>query len=279
MNREEWLCKRKLGIGGSDASAIMGLNKYKGALEVYEDKISDEIKEEDNEYMKLGRYMEPCLHRMYKENVDDTVREGEFHIHPKYDFLRGTTDALTDTHIVEYKFISRPIYEEWSQEVQDEYGYGDIPDSYYTQIQHYMMVTGYNRAHLYAYIAGHNPWRLYPFKRDVRFVMKLRARLIKFWKNHVEARVEPEPTNARETRLVYPKPDTTDYKEANDHDKELITELSQVKEELKALKKREINLKDLILPQIAGYSGLKDEHDYKLVSFKATKTSRTLRLH
>ncbi len=42
MLREEWLFfYRKLGIGGSDAGGVAGLNPYASTISVYQDKISD----------------------------------------------------------------------------------------------------------------------------------------------------------------------------------------------------------------------------------------------
>ena len=37
MNKIEWLKERQTGIGGSDAAAILGVNPFMTALELYED--------------------------------------------------------------------------------------------------------------------------------------------------------------------------------------------------------------------------------------------------
>ncbi|HFQ5971561.1 TPA: YqaJ viral recombinase family protein, partial [Listeria monocytogenes] len=37
MDRAQWLLTRRLGIGGSDAGIIMGLNQYKTAFELWLD--------------------------------------------------------------------------------------------------------------------------------------------------------------------------------------------------------------------------------------------------
>ena len=42
MPKDEWLMKRKCGIGGSDASSILGLNPYRSSMAVYIEKIDDE---------------------------------------------------------------------------------------------------------------------------------------------------------------------------------------------------------------------------------------------
>ena len=41
LSKEEWLRYRKCGITGTDAGAILGLNPYRSAFQVYHDKISD----------------------------------------------------------------------------------------------------------------------------------------------------------------------------------------------------------------------------------------------
>lgn len=55
LDHKEWLKYRKQGIGGSDAGAVCGLNPYRTAMQVYYDKISDDIEENDNEAMRQGR--------------------------------------------------------------------------------------------------------------------------------------------------------------------------------------------------------------------------------
>ncbi len=67
LSREEWLKMRKTGIGGSDAGAICGLNPYSSPMSVYQDKITDEISQEDNEAMRQGRDLEDYVARPVME--------------------------------------------------------------------------------------------------------------------------------------------------------------------------------------------------------------------
>ena len=55
MDKLQWLKERQKGIGGSDVGAIMGVNKWKSAFEVYIDK-TEEITEvsESGEACLLG---------------------------------------------------------------------------------------------------------------------------------------------------------------------------------------------------------------------------------
>jgi len=41
MDKLNWLKQRQKGIGGSDVGAILGLNKYKSAFQVYLDKTEE----------------------------------------------------------------------------------------------------------------------------------------------------------------------------------------------------------------------------------------------
>ena len=55
LSHEEWLKKRKAGIGGSDAGAVCGLNPYRTAMQVYPDKTTDSLKSVDSEAMRQGK--------------------------------------------------------------------------------------------------------------------------------------------------------------------------------------------------------------------------------
>ncbi len=61
LPHEEWLKIRKSGIGGTDVGAICGLNPYSSPIAVYQDKVSSEISDFDNEIMRQGRDFEDYL--------------------------------------------------------------------------------------------------------------------------------------------------------------------------------------------------------------------------
>ena len=49
LSKEDWLRYRKCGITGTDAGAILGVNPYRSAFQVYCDKNSETIENIDNE--------------------------------------------------------------------------------------------------------------------------------------------------------------------------------------------------------------------------------------
>ena len=58
ISKNEWLELRRKGIGGSDAAAIIGLDRYRSAFDVYAEKVGLKIEEPDNEAMRQGRDLE-----------------------------------------------------------------------------------------------------------------------------------------------------------------------------------------------------------------------------
>lgn len=74
LDYETWLKYRKLGIGGSDAGAICGLNPYVSPIAVYIDKTIDEIPMKDNESMRQGRDLEQYVADRFTEVTGKRVR-------------------------------------------------------------------------------------------------------------------------------------------------------------------------------------------------------------
>lgn len=74
LDKKEWLQYRKKGIGGSDAGAVCGLNPYRTAMQVYQDKISEETEEIDNEAMRQGREFEDYVARRFTEATESKNR-------------------------------------------------------------------------------------------------------------------------------------------------------------------------------------------------------------
>ena len=61
MSRQDWLRERQKGIGGSDASAILGFNPWKSPFELYIEKTSDYVEEIDNEAIHWGNALSQLL--------------------------------------------------------------------------------------------------------------------------------------------------------------------------------------------------------------------------
>lgn len=151
-----WLKARTYGIGGSDASAILGMNPYKTNIDLFEEKTGRRIPEDisDKPYVRYGTEAEPHIRALFSLDYPDY--QVEYHENRilrsiRYPFLQASLDGeLTDPDgrrgILEIKTTNI------LQSMQREKWKDRIPDNYYIQVLHYLLVTGYQfvvlRAHL-----------------------------------------------------------------------------------------------------------------------------------
>ena len=74
LDKKDWLKYRKQGIGGSDAGAVCGMNPYRTAMQVYYDKITEDVEDIDNEAMRQGREFEAYVAKRFMEASGKKVR-------------------------------------------------------------------------------------------------------------------------------------------------------------------------------------------------------------
>ena len=200
--REEWLKCRCHGIGGSDAGAVLGVNKYKTNVDLWAEKTHkkphDEIK--NKSAVDYGKSAEKLIRELYKlDYPENTVEHHEYRMYAnnRYQFIYATLDGeITRPDgtkgILEIKTctIRNPAqWKEWD---------GRIPDSYYAQILHQLVATGWDFAVLRAYIRYFKGDELKTIIRDYEIsreavtddLVALTAKEVEFWK-HVEDKTEP----------------------------------------------------------------------------------------
>lgn len=272
MNRCEWLKERKKGIGGSDISVIMGVNKWRSKLDLYLDKTSDTTNEIDSEIVYWGNVLEPVVANEFMKRTGKAVVEShEIHRHKDYDFFCATVDRLLidEDAILECKTTSVFNDRLW----QDE----QIPDSYILQCQWYMYVLDKPKAYIACLIGGQKfVWKEIFRNEDLIRMMKEKA--FEFWTEHVLKEIPPEDNAvSSETVLrMYPNSNgkTIDISDI-DHD---LSDLKTVQENIKVFQDVEESIKN----KIKMFLGENEygKSDRWVVSFKnrTRKTIDTARL-
>ena len=143
-NSPEWLAIRRTGIGGSDAAAILGKSHFKTNVKVWEEKTGliepDDIS--DKEQVKYGKAVEDLLLQMFAlDNPEYEVTSNK-----KIVYRRGFMFASLDGELVEKATGELGIYEgktaEIHKKIELEKWNKRVPDYYYVQILHYLIVTG-----------------------------------------------------------------------------------------------------------------------------------------
>ena len=187
MSKGEWLRYRKQGIGGSDVSCLLGINKWKSEIELWMDKTNqtNEVQEE-NEAMQWGHIMEPVIRNHFAELTGKPVVQIEAILqHPEYPFMLADVDGVTvdennEPAILEIKTASEFRRSDWDD---------GVPTYYETQVQHYLCVTGMRKAYV-AVLFGGNSFRIYEIDADEELHAMLIAVEKEFW-NKVQNMIRP----------------------------------------------------------------------------------------
>ena len=182
----DWLEYRKQGIGGSDASVVCGINRYKSPVELWLDKTGQLPPQEAGEAAYWGTQLEPFVRAEFTKRtgieVIHTMQLLQSEEHP---FMLANLDGICDVPdvgkcIFEAKTASAYKASEWED---------TIPDEYMLQVQHYMAVTGYAGTYI-AVLIGGNTFKWKFVERDEELISMLIELESNFW-HHVEELTVP----------------------------------------------------------------------------------------
>lgn len=199
-SREEWLQARAGRIGGSDASAILGMNPYRTNIELWQIKTGQLVPEDisDKPYVKYGTEAEQYLRELFKLDFPEyqvCYEENNMFLNDKYPFGHASLDGwLIDQNgrlgIWECKTTN--ILQSMQKEKWDH----RIPDNYYIQILHYLLITEFDYAILKAQLKSEFGGEIYIQTKHYKIersevqadIDLLEASERKFWKQVQERR-------------------------------------------------------------------------------------------
>jgi len=267
---EQWLKRRKRGIGGSEVATVMGMNKYQTLLELYLDKISINIDDIDNERMEAGRRLEPFLRKIFE--ADKGV---ELFIPPKWKSYHGEYShelATPDGFILDEQQRIVGIVEFKTSSYVDE---DDLPNSWFIQLAWYVTIMstykqiGKYKVHsdglTHNYVgflklprtfdhALFNALKLSPSQMTAlistspfitrklqgftdEHAQMLRERVAEFWNKHVAKRIPPKPSTLADLELLYPAPAIAEELKKKEATSDIISKYNRLRTVNDAIKK------------------------------------------
>lgn len=219
---------RSIFIGGSDVAAILGLSPWPAAtpLSTWMRKRGllpppreDETRERA---MRRGKKLEPYVVDTLVElhGVEVTRRSSEErpnrHVDPEVPFLAAeldfewvVTDRMAEEHGLDPALVGtvqngevkthhpKAFWRRYGEEGTDE-----VPIEYACQALHGQGVTG-RQLTMVAVMVGSEDPLLYWVKREKALLAEMRGRLVRFWRENVEAGVAPEPINRPDVVLAF----------------------------------------------------------------------------
>lgn len=204
---EEWLGIRSKYIGGSDASAVIGLNPYASRYSLWAEKTGKVPGFEGNLTTKVGAYLEQLVADLFEEETGKKVRKkNSTMVNDLYPFACANVDRMIvgEKAFLEIKTTnSIPLMKKLRN--SDEF-----PEQYYCQVVHYLAVTGLEKAYL-AVLINCRELKIYEMERDQAEIDALMGAEKEFWKL-VETNTPPSPDGSEATSETI----STLYPNAND---------------------------------------------------------------
>ena len=220
---------RRNRVSASDAAAIVGVNPYRTAHDVWLAKVTEE-RSEENERMTLGHAVEPVILRLLAQRRNLALTSCTTIVHPTHTWLCATPDAMVTEHdtfdaVAEAKLVGSRLAHHWGED-------GDaIPDYVRVQVQVQMTCTITKRAFVGALLG--TELRDFVVEHDPDLEAAVLEECEKFHRFYLAPRLPPPPDASEASRraieAAFPRHDRSyvpltpdyvrvarDYLEAND---------------------------------------------------------------
>jgi putative phage-type endonuclease len=234
MDKLQWLKERQKSIGGSDAGAIMGMNKWKSAFQVYVDK-TEEITEvpEASEAAYFGINLKELVSKEFMKRTGKKVRRYSKQLaHKQYPFITANIErmVLGENSLLLCKTVSVFSAKEWDGE--------EVPPSYILQCQHYMAVSNADKCYLAVLIGGQR-LLIKEIRRDEELIEMLIAAEKEFWTMNVLPKVPPSLDGStaadRYLKEKYSKSNSLMEVNLREENKDRILKYLRLKENIKTM--------------------------------------------
>ena len=217
VDERAWLHARTMGIGGSEVGSICGVNPWSSALQVYFNKTGqyqDDIEPDDaaKERMHWGHVLEPVVAQEFESrNPGLKCVEADCSFKSnKVEYLLANVDRFvvnesgTIVGLLECKTANSLMAAEWEA--------GEIPISYYYQVQHYMFVTGIHKGWICCLVGGNKFFQYDIFFDEDLYTKTILPALKTFWNDNVLKLTEPSAQSADSELFseLFPADATTD---------------------------------------------------------------------
>lgn len=191
LTNEDWLESRKSGIGGSEAGAILGLNKYENQTTIAMNKLAvkpQPEKDAESQYtLDFGHMLEALMLRLYEAKSGNvTYTDRHQYNHPHFPYMLADCDGFAITPegepiLLELKSYNYNLKDQWKSGI---YGEGGIVKNaeYIAQVRHYLSVLNLDRADIIANcgnMAG--DMTVVTVYRDFDFEVKMISEEGSFW--------------------------------------------------------------------------------------------------
>jgi putative phage-type endonuclease len=279
---QDFALLRAKSLGGSDVGAVLGLSKYRSAVDVWMEKTGKEVAARDSLPLRFGQFAESFVASEYALATGlSLATHNAAVVHPEYSYMHGHIDRfvlsgdlpligsderITASRILECKTANPFAQSEWGEAGSDQ-----VPLSYLVQCVWYMMLTNIDRTDL-AVLFGNADFRIYEINRDLELEQMILERAKSFWENHVLTDIPPTATSESDYKTLFGKSTVSKSVEAPAETCDLIKKLKSLNEQVEHYEAEISQIKQSIMGQMQDAEVL-TFHGQTLATWKAPKPS------
>lgn len=285
LNNQDFALLSRKSLGGSDVGAILGLSKYKSAVDVWMEKTGKTIDQKDSLPLRFGQFAEEFVASEYCLATESKLtHHSEAIIHSKYEYMHGHIDRfildgneplfnsegqITAARILECKTANPFNQSEWGEPGTDQ-----VPLSYLVQCIWYMMLTNIQRTDL-AVLFGNADFRIYEINRDLELEELILERARSFWENHVLKDIPPTAASESDYKTLFGKGTSKKSVEAHEATRNLILKLQDLNQQVEQSEREISQIRQIIMGEMQDAEILTFE-GITLATWKAPKPSLRL---
>jgi len=200
---KEWLEAKKTKIGGTDASAIMGENKFKSNVQAYRQFKGIEIGEDisGKKCVADGKALESIIAMAW--NIDNSEKyslqqmDNTLALHDDFPYVAGSFDGIITEIETNEKLIWEGKTTTFHSFAMTKAWKDRIPQMYYIQVLFYLWVSGFAEAILTA--RAYHKYATKPFytttdyriERNENDIEILENAITEYWEENIVKNIEP----------------------------------------------------------------------------------------
>ena len=244
LNNQDFTHNRCDFLGGSDIAAILGVSKYRSAMEVWLEKTRKHLSTKDSFALRFGSFAESFIADEYaKQTGEALASHSEGIAHPQYSFCVGHIDRFVlrekeaplffgDGSLNAKKLLECKTANHYSQHDWGEAGTDAIPLPYLCQCLWYLGITNLSEMDV-AVLLGGSDLRIYTISRDPDLETLIFQKAIYFWQAHVLKDIPPKPQSVEDCQALFQRASAGKTIEANADTIALIAQLKTVESQAK----------------------------------------------
>lgn len=260
-------------IGGSEAAAAAGIHPHVSRVQLWLEK-TGRLERRETEAMRWGTALEPVIMEALREDgygiAPLNPNEGEI-----ADAERPWIIGHPDGFVSDEQGLA--LLEVKTANVWAARGWEGVPLEYAAQVQHYLHLTGLDRA-LLAVLVGGQRLEVHEIRREQRAIDLLLEREQEFWEAYILRDTAPPPDGSESARdamlAMFPESREGGVVRLSRAAMSTLAELKRRKAQLATLKEQVTRLENELKLELGDAETAITPHDATAIHWRTSKTNR-----